>query len=245
MAPAPAPQADCDQGWTFGLEALYLKAYQSEGSYEDTEYDFGGRVSLGYQFSDCLFTKVTYFGYKTDVFENSNGNGFSENDELEVSYLDWVVGQHFMPSDKLTLSPYVGLRWGTFEETYTEKDFDYYESESYEFSGLGIVVGVDATRALGSGFSLYGTAKQSILFGTTDYSYYENDDGSIDRDSDSTDNVVFVSELGLGLQYDHSFASFDANIRLGVEGQWWGGASNDDSESAGLGGFVLGANFRF
>ena len=212
MAPAPAPQADCEQGWTLSLEALYLSPYQSEGSYDESDNELGGRFSLGYQFSDCLFTKATYFGYSAET---------DSNDDLKVSYIDWVVGQHFNPSEALTLSPYVGLRYVNFEED--EGDID--------FSGLGVVVGIDATRALANGFSLYGTAKQSIVFGTEE----END----------TDNVAFVSELGVGLQYDFAFSGVDSNIRLGVEGQWWGGVSNDDSESAGLAGFVLGANFRF
>jgi len=181
--------------------------------YDDTEYDFGGRISLGYQFSDCLFTKATYFGYETDT--DNNG------DELSVSSIDLVIGQTFKPSDVLTLSPYVGLSYVTVEEDESDTEFD----------GLGVVLGIDVTRSLNNSFSLYATAKQTIAFGTTD-------DGNTDEDT-----VAFISQAGLGVQYD--FSNIDANIRLGVEGQWWGGVSDDDSESFGLAGFVLGANFTF
>ena len=254
-APAPAPCADCEQGITFGLEALYLRAFESEGSYNTGDWDFGGRASLGYQFSDCLFTKVTYFGYKSDVYEDSYNDGpnyhVDSHADLQVSYLDWVVGQHFKPSEKFTLSPYVGLRWGTFEEnnyskTNNKGDTDKYH-HSAEFSGLGIVIGVDGTRSLGNNFSIYGTAKTSILFGTTDYhsSTKYNYDRSNTSSSSSDDTLASVTELGLGAQYDFAFSNVAANIRLGAEDQYWAGCASQDSENTGLIGFVLGANFRF
>lgn len=238
-----------------------MRSYQSEGYYNTGDFDFGGRASLGYQFNDCLFTKVTYFGYKSDVFEDSDPDNFyddvddqynyNEDADLQVTYLDWVVGQHFKPSEKFTLSPYVGLRWGTFEENYSSKENDDGDITKYdyssEFSGLGIVIGVDGTRSLGNNFSIYGTAKTSILFGTTDYkeSTKYNYDRSNESDSYSDDTLAFVSELGLGMQYDFAFSNVAANIRLGAEAQWWAGCSDDDSENTGLIGFVLGANFRF
>jgi len=258
---APAPQSDCEQGWTLSLEAMALRAYQSEGGYNEDNYDFGGRASLGYQFNDCLFTKMTYFGYSSDTLDD-RGEFFRDQGDLSVSYLDWVVGQHFKPSEKLTLSPYVGLRWATFEEGVdfiNDGDgFNRY-TENHDFSGLGVVVGIDATRSLGNNFSIYGTAKQSVVFGSSDNSFRDVVDGDLnDSGSASDDRVVFISELGLGVQYDFAFSNVAANIRLGVEGQYWAGlsgASGDgfdntdgqvgDSENVGLAGFVLGANFRF
>ena len=257
---APAPQSDCEAGWTLGMEAMALRPFQSEGGYDEDGYDFGGRLSLGYQFNDCLFTKVTFFGYKTDTFDE-RGTFFHDQGDLEVSYLDAVVGQHFRPSDKLTLSPYAGLRWATFDEGIDLLDDGEGVSrytEDHEFSGLGIVVGIDGVRALGAGFSLYGTAKQSVVFGSSDNSFRDTFQGQTrDSASESDDRVVSITELGLGVQYDFGFSGIAANIRAGVEGQWWGGlsgASGDgfddsdqggDSENTGLAGFVLGANFRF
>lgn len=261
MAP-PAP--DCEAGWTLGLEALYLRPYQSEGAYDNGDFEFGGRGSIGYDFNDCLFVKATYFGFEAEVSDddgeddNSNYPLFESDADLKVSYLDLVVGQHFKPSEKLKLSPYVGLRWATFEESTDLTEFGLRDlvrdtEISSEFSGLGIVVGIDGVRTLGGGFSLYGTAKQSVVFGTTDHSYSRSfqgtvvGDNALDLDSGDfeDDRVLYITELGLGLQYDFAFASVAANIRAGVEGQWWAGLSNDDSENVGLGGFVLGANFTF
>ncbi len=239
---------------------MALRPFQSEGGYNEDGYDFGGRISLGYQFNDGLFTKVSYFGYQADTFDES-GDFFHDQGDLEVSSLDAVVGQHFQPSDKLTLSPYAGLRWATFNESIDEVDdfegiFRY--TEEHDFSGFGIVVGIDGTRALGAGFSLYGTARQSMVFGSSDNSFRLTIDGDPqDSGSDSDDRVVSITELGLGVQYDFCFSGVAANIRAGVEGQWWGGlsgASGDgfdgedqggDSENTGFAGFVLGANFRF
>jgi hypothetical protein len=212
-----AAKADCAKGWTFGIEALYLRPYQSEGGYDTSDYDLGGRISIGYNFSDCLFTRASYFGYTTDT---------ATDEELFMSTIGLDIGQTFNPSDVLTLSPYVGLGYVNIEE-----DFD-----DTEFEGLGLVLGIDATRELVNNLSLYATAKQTIAFGSTDY---------LNRTSprNSTDNVAFVSQLGLGLQHD--FTNIDANIRFGFEGQWWSGVSDDDSEDIGLAGLVLGANFRF
>ncbi len=264
-APIIAPPVpDCEAGWTIGLEALYLRPYQSEGDYREGDFDFGGRGSVGYDFNDCLFVKATYFGYNSTVLDESfdgDGEDTSLEAEIDVSYLDLVVGEHFKPSEKLKLSPYVGLRWATYEESGHIKSVNERSittaSGSAEFSGLGVVVGIDGVRTLGGGFSLYGTAKQSVVFGTTDFSFRVNVDGIspkvvVDSDSFSDDRVIFISELGLGVQYDFNIGSAAANIRAGVEGQWWAGASGGfgffeggDSANAGLGGFVLAGNVKF
>ena len=255
MAP-PAP--DCEAGFTLGLEALYLRAYQSDGEYNQGDYDFAGRGSIGYEFNDCLFVKLTYFGYSNEV-DSSKDRDVEKHKDLDVSYLDLVVGQHFKPSEKLTLSPYVGLRWATFKEEYNYKSFNYdgdylYSIDSQhsanDFSGLGVVVGIDATRMLANGFSLYGTAKQAVVFGTSDNTYssytdYGANQGEGSKNSYSDDRVLFISELGLGVQYAFNFGSVAANVRAGVEGQWWAGLSDGGSEDTGLAGFVLGANFKF
>lgn len=254
---APAPQCDCPQGWTLGLEVLGLRPYQSEGGYDESDLDVGFRGSVGYEFGDCLFVKLTGFGYETDVLDVTETTGgefptsFRAHGDLEVSYFDLVVGQHFTQCDKLTLSPYVGLRWANFEESFSESESftggpAFVDNANVDFSGLGIVVGIDATRSFGNNFSIYGTAKQSVVFGEADVT---NDFDEVDPFTD--DRVVFISEFGLGVQYDFSFSSVAANVRLGVEGQWWagpsgfGGGSSGDSENVGLAGFVLGANFRF
>jgi hypothetical protein len=260
-ATAPAPQSDCPQGWTVGLEALALKAYAGySGLQNDADYEFGLRGSVGYEFSDCLFVKFTGFGYSADLYDytlqqGSSTNGYSQ--EYNASYFDLVVGQHFTPSDKFSLSPYAGLRWAQAEFENTTSSVTTQQpplppsintSESNaDFSGLGIVVGIDATRSLANGFSLYGTAKQSVVFGSKDQSNSSTSNGELSfSNSSSSDDVLFISELGLGMQYDFSFSNVASNVRLGVEGQWWAGAGyGEGSDDIGLAGFVVGANFRF
>ncbi len=262
-ATAPAPQSDCPQGWTVGLEALALKAYAGySGEQDDADYEFGFRGSVGYEFSDGLFVKFTGFGYSADLYDYKNedfGNADSDYDgseDLDASYFDLVVGQHFTPSDKFSLSPYLGLRWAqaeqdrkhSFENTLNPDPInDYTSHNNSDFSGLGIVVGIDATRSLANGFSLYGTAEQSVVFGSRDYSDSYTSSGLPNGSySDSSDDVLFISELGLGMQYDFSFSNVSSNVRLGVEGQWWAGAGyGEGSDDIGLAGFVVGANFRF
>lgn len=210
----PAPQAPAEQGWTLGLEILALQPYQSEGGYDDNNFDVAFRGSLGYQFIDGLFVKATYFGYQT---------GTDTNEDLSTQYIDAVVGQKFQPMEKLSISPFIGARWASFQEDYAAADFD----------GFGIVLGFDATRSLVNNFSLYATAKQSVLFGTLDYK------------GDGYDTTCFISEFGAGLQYDFCLGGVTGNARLGVEGQYWTGSSDWDSEATGIFGFGLGVNFRF
>ena len=271
---APVPQASSapaasGQGWTLDLEALSLRAFQGNSSFTDNGYDFAGRAALGYQFSDGLFTKVAYFGYypggRSDTFkafsDDLDGDAlFQERFNLKASYLDWVVGKNFNPTADLVLSPSIGLRWATFEENFHELVQDdmggvHQHHEQTKFEGLGLVAGLDATRALGRGFSLYGTAKASVMFGKDDYSRNElmimdgmTTDSVHVRNSD--DQVVTITELGLGAQYDFSFWNIAANLRAGVEGQLWTGLDNSHSEMSlknnnEIAGFVLGANFRF
>jgi hypothetical protein len=213
--PAPVtapPQAPSEQGWTLGLEIMALEPYQSYGGYDDTDYDVAWRGSLGYQFSDGLFLKGSYFGYKTDT---------DSNEELDMASVDLVIGQNFKPMEKLSISPFIGVRYASFEEDYGGIDFD----------GWGIVIGFDATRALGNNISLYVTAKQSVVFGSDDY--YDDD------------LTAYITEVGAGLQYDFCFGSVTGNVRGGVEGQYWSGPSDYGDEDMSLFGFVLGVNFRF
>jgi hypothetical protein len=259
-ATAPAPPSDCPQGWTVGLEALALKAYAGYiGERNDADYEFGFRGSVGYEFNDCLFVKFTGFGYSADLYdyERSETNyNYDESEDMDASYFDLVVGQHFTPGDNFSLSPYVGLRWAQAEK---DREYiqdmtvdpnptnDYTSDNNHDYSGLGIVVGIDATRSLANGFSLYGTARQSIIFASGDYSGKATINGVPNSSySDSSDDVLFISELGLGMQYDFSFSNVSSNVRLGVEGQWWTGAGyGEGGDDIGLAGFVVGANFRF
>ncbi|KAB2639309.1 MAG: hypothetical protein DVB25_05915 [Verrucomicrobia bacterium] len=260
QAPVVAPQANTEQGWTLGVEPMAMAPYASD-SWTKNDYTFAGRGSLGYQFSDGLFVTATYFGYGGDLINHTNitpadgSAGYLEqySGRMSATYIDLVLGQNFKPTDTLKLSPFVGLRWATGQQGYTDTLTSPYpvvvgtttvpiQAYREDFQGLGIVVGIDATRALGNDFSLYGTAKESVIFGTS-----KSAGAGLNNDySDSSDSVVSISELGLGVQYDFCFSGVASNIRLGVEGQWWAlPNSNIGNGNFGLAGFVLGANFRF
>jgi len=216
-ATVTAPPPPAEQGITLGLEVLALRPYNADDDYGSTGYDAGFRGSLGYQFNDGLFVKGTYFGYKTEV----------DREDLKTQYADFVIGQNFKPIEKLSISPFIGARWASFQEWDKYVDFD----------GWGIVVGFDATRALGNDFSLYVNAKQSIVFGST---------STTKNDGDKYKNTTAsISEIGAGLQYDFCLGGVAGNVRGGVEGQYWAGVSDLNNEDTSLFGFVLGANFRF
>ncbi len=268
-APAPAPQAASEQGWTLGLETLSMRAFQGNNSFSDENYDFAGRVAVGYQFNNDLFTKLTAFGFSpggddksfTGYSDDLGGTAaFQQAFNMKAAYIDWTVGRNFKPSAELTLSPSLGLRWAYFDENYREHVDDgmggiHIHHEQVKYDGLGLVAGVDGTRALGNGFSLYGTLKASLLYGQNDYSRNEGMVMSgmppdISHASHGDDHWVTITELGIGAQYDFSFYQIAASVRAGFEGQLWTGMGNSQSEmslnsSNEFAGFVLGANFRF
>ncbi len=256
-----APQSDCVAGWTFGFDALALRPFQSEGLYTERGYDFAYRINAGYDFSDCFFTKMSYFHYDTTTV-NENLIVAPEtvptqfDGDMQAQSGDWVVGQHFRPSEQLVLSPYVGLRWAKFEENSNDTTLSVTETlgrQRHEFNGYGIVVGLDGNRSFGNNLSMYGVAKQAIVFGNTDYSQTSTVDGTLTlNDQYSEDSVASITEVGFGLQYDFVMGATAANIRAGVEGQYWAGLSGgfasgsfSDSENVGLAGFLLGANLKF
>ena len=234
---------------------MALRSYTSESN-TSNNYNFAGRGSLGFQFADGLFVTATYFGYggnlvdRTEQFETYTHH---DSGNLSATYIDLVLGQNFKPTETLKLSPYVGLRWAasqagatTFHTNTAPGSITFPESVyRNDVQGLGIVLGMEATRALGNDFSIYGTVKQSVIFGTSKYA-------SGNSNEYSSDTVVSISELGLGVQYDFCFSGVASNIRLGVEGQWWALSGNNNfsdggasSGNVGLAGFVMAANFRF
>ncbi len=269
---APATQSDCAAGWTLGLEPMALRPFAGESNGEDS-YNFGGRASVGYQFNDCFFTQLTYLGYSGDTLDEHSAADVNplwhENHDLEVNAVDWVFGQHFRPAEKLKLSPFAGLRWATVNQSFNYSEDSPVESpffslrengDAADFSGLGIVVGIDATRSLSNDLSLYGVVKQSVVFGSSDSGWHSTEivgdaDPVTGSGGDSQDIVVSISELGFGLQYDFAYTGGAGNIRAGLEGQWWGGLNSSNNRildggsingaDFGLAGFSLAANFRF
>lgn len=220
---------------------MALRPFHGEGLYRDSDFDFGGRVSLGYQFDDCLFARLTYFGHGGDATADVSGTAL--NIDTDASYWDLVIGQIFHPSEKLAVAASVGFRQASFDEDLSFDD-GFIKSD---YDGFGIVVGLDVTRKLNGPWSFYFTAKQSLVFGQNDVSSTELSDTGF---GDNT--VVSITELGGGIQYDFAMGDIDANIRAGVEGQYWadpsfslGSSLGASRTSYGLAGFVLGANFRF
>ena len=245
-----AALSEAESGWSLSLEGLALRSYVTQPTDDSRGFDAAYRGSAAYQFSDGLFAKIAYFGYSGDLYDvngiSSNPNDTYQNSEdLDASYLDLIVGQHYNPSTSLTFSPFMGLRWATFEESYKSSGTSMFGASpnkysvhgSSDFSGLGIVVGIDAVRAIGNNVSLYSVAKQSVVFGTRDSTGFSSFSGQSSR---SDDRAVAITELSLGMQYDCAFSGIDAQLRAGVEGQYWNDAGN-----TGLAGFVLGADFAF
>lgn len=107
---------------------------------------------------------------------------------LHYDIVDLELGREFCVSSCLNFRPFIGVRAGWFNQQYeigytdfsgnNEQDIDI----SSDFSGIGLRVGLGTEWKFGCGFSLFGSAAASILYGRDDIKF-ENDyvDGGASR----------------------------------------------------------------
>lgn len=214
---APAPQTSSDFPWSVAVEALYLKAHQSEGVYDEQDEEFAYRASVSFKSGENLGLRLRYFDFE----------GTDDDDAFypEITALDFEVFDNFELAG-WSGEYAAGLRRYTFDES------DYFESD-----GWGPTFGLDVTHPIVGSLAFYANARTSLLFGDREYTDSEG--------NDDEDVTALVFETGLGLQYTFSMGAAESFVRLGVEAQNWSGVSDGDTEDAGLFGAALkfGVNF--
>lgn len=119
-------------------------------------------------------------------------NGFIDevktNWKLRLDFVDLELGREFYVSRSLTLRPFIGLRAARIDQKYhlrgeagkcTEEelpslavilpaDFTTTTQMNGEYRGIGLRTGLDSEWGLGCGWSLYGQAAISLLYGRFD-----------------------------------------------------------------------------
>ncbi len=152
---------------------------------------------------------------------------------LKFDYLDFEMGREFFVSKWLTLRPFMGVRglWahrnmtvkyqggtlgtGALVNTPTLK-----EKFNNRFRGGGLRAGLDSQWGLGWGWSIYGQGAISLIYGKQ--RLHEAQD-SVDPNGNSTrfahaqdvwTIVRTMTDLGLGLRWDHLFYNDVYRIRL-------------------------------
>ncbi|MBY0529143.1 MAG: hypothetical protein K2P51_03030 [Rhabdochlamydiaceae bacterium] len=221
------PLAVRNKGSTTNLsnaDVVYLKS----------EWDPGFRVGVGYNLPhDGWDTTFTYLHFFTDADRHTHAQGgradfasqgadqdsFNTKSKghwnLHLSQLDLNLGREFFVSKWLTLRPNFGLRTAWIKQSLRAryKGFDYVPAlktkvdEKCNFWGLGVVAGMDSQWGLGSGWSIFGNAGFSLLYG-----FFHND---VDQNTITVNKFVdldgsyrtstFVADLAIGLRWDHMF----------------------------------------
>ncbi len=156
------------------------------------------------------------------------------NTVLKFDYLDLQLGREFFVSKWLILRPYVGARglWAhrdivvkyrggqlgsgpTYANTVKLK-----EKFNNRFRGAGLLAGADTQWGLGQGWSFYGQFALSLIYGQQRlHEKQDSYDGSgnasrLGHAYDAWSIVRTMTDLGLGLRWDHLFYDDAYRIRL-------------------------------
>lgn len=174
---------------------------------------------------------------------------FSQKWRVNLNVVDIELGRGFMTSKWLELRPFVGVRGAWTNERYKIHYYDLahttgapvdeilfisddYVSMKNKWWGVGPRAGLNTRWGLGWGFSLYGDAAISLLYGKFKVRHSESASGTLTTALDevvsfSEDNVInykdswntgrAVTDLALGLMWEHDFKN---NWGLGMNVGW-------------------------
>ncbi|MBC7854052.1 MAG: hypothetical protein IAF94_11495 [Pirellulaceae bacterium] len=224
--PAGGNCADCcRRGWIAGAELVFLKPFQSEGQLTDMNHRSGFRGWIGFQREDGLGLRLTGFDY---FQRGGTAAGAGPRSVVDTSYIDveaidsfnvcnWnlLVGGGIRYDDSRIESPLSSGIGGNVNS---------------RFTGAGPVVSVQLTRAVNENISLFGGLRSSILAGS-------NPTVGAGR---ADDTLLSMQEIQVGGQFNRALGRGGIGfIRSGVEGQWYSGFADGDSEDLTLlGGFI-------
>lgn len=221
-------------------------AVQEADGVTGSDLEFSQRVYLGYEGENLGGFQVRWFNF--DQITNYVGTGEdSDNGEVpiegdlnfDVDYIDIELtqrGNFRMWNWQGT----AGVRYArvNINENITDEfeweDFDdafWFGLAGVKFEGAGPTVSVRGAReVIWEGFSIFGSARTSILFGETELrSIYEIGGGPFII----PDDTAQVWEIQFGFQHVHEFESVDLVSGFFWEAQRW------ESDSQLLGGFAL------
>ena len=167
---------------------------------------------------------------------SDNATGLSD---LEFDVVDLMLGRNYFMSKYLSMKPSFGLKatWikfnkearftgGSSNENSPELGFNLGDATIYvkdrsNYWGMGPATGVDTNWYLGCGFSIYGNASGSLLFGR--YQVWHRESSTITDRSDKTIDLdanvhafVPVVDLNLGLAYGTYVANKEQYVEFSL-----------------------------
>lgn len=217
-------------GWKLGF------LYEPGDNYFDSSFYWttfstnnSKNIPLGDQIIASLFFSGSFF------LSSSVSFGAYAKWQLALNMLDWEASHPFKPTPSFTLTPKIGVKGGTINQSINVNWFDEIytatENVTNNFTGIGPSFGVNANWNLLKGFNLVGDVSTALMYGR----WNESDTyhrpaallGALPEETIFT--TMNHSKLGtlmmdyyLGLQWVHEGQS-RVTVNLGYEMQYWAG----------------------
>lgn len=208
--------------------------YTPEGNYLDTTLywtSFSSNSSKNIPFGDHIIVSL-FFSGSAFLSDGAFLSAYA-NWKLAMNMFDGEVSHHFNPTPTLTLTPKLGVKGGTINQSinanWNALLYTATETVTNNFSGIGPSFGLDAKWNIVKDFSLIGNVSTAFMYGRW------NGNDTYNRPADffvsALTNITSMnkSKLGtlmmdyyLGLQWVHQGQS-RVSLNLGYEMQYWAG----------------------
>jgi hypothetical protein len=155
--------------------------------------------------------------------------------DLTLNVLDLEMGRSFWVGKHLAIRPFMGIRGAWIDQEF-KIHYDYALTPEVkgklkldsDFEGVGARLGLDLRFALHKGWSLYGVAAGSLLYGDFDCDFHQKADSfTIARTDDNFHKGVSTIQMGLGVRWDTYFSKrrFHFGVSAGWEQNIWYGVT--------------------
>jgi hypothetical protein len=153
---------------------------------------------------------------------------------LHINILDLEMGRSFWVGKHFSLRPFLGVRGAWIDQDLkihyrytTKRATDGKIKAESDFEGGGIRTGLDMRFALLNGWSFYGIASASMLYGFYDCDFHERwESKRVGESRDGFHNAASTAQLALGVRWDtylHNdryhvglYAGWEQNIWFGI-----------------------------
>ncbi|MBS0620065.1 MAG: hypothetical protein JSS61_01215 [Verrucomicrobia bacterium] len=188
---------------------------------------------------------------------------------MDLNVLDLELGRAFWVGRYFSIRPFIGARGAWIDQSFrvkydlaTSPEMFQHSKAHSDFEGGGIRAGADLRLALFGGWSFYGLASGSMLYGHFDCDYRCKAGGvSIGRTTDGFHQPATSAQLALGVRWDvylHKdryhfglFAGWEQNMWFGMNkmnryfGQLQNGLLQQMNSDLSLQGGTFGVRFDF
>ncbi len=193
---------------------------------------FKGRASNSVEADDGTDAVIPLFSAFSDPFGGQlNATNARGKWSVKLDLVDLELGREFWVSKYLTLRPNIGLRYARLDQDfnvfYTGGSFANVNDENEmdnNFKGIGPRAGLDTVWHLRCGFSIFGNAALSILYGrfhvseqeTTSLSAVPFTETTILSARERSHTSKGIADLILGVQYQTMFCDCRYGFTIGL-----------------------------